>query len=218
MSISILKESDYTEWADQWKQYLAFYKTELPESQYKNTFSRLIAENGDLSGFVIRHEEGGKIVGLAHYFTHQNAWTDKPVCYLNGKSSSPHVDSRSSRTSHTHTNSPVSSWPNMTRHNTVSNYIDAPSNHYRSLRRLLHKGKGLWSKTHYGNVRRRWEIRLYKSLLDNSTYQYYREKIIRYTRDHGVHLLPDGAVWYEQLKLFTRREVSLSWWRFELCG
>ncbi len=85
MSVGPLKKSDYAEWSEVWRQYLEFYSTILPESQYKNTFSRIIASDGDLHAFVIR-DESGKIFGLSHYLFHQSSWTDKPVCYLNGNS------------------------------------------------------------------------------------------------------------------------------------
>jgi hypothetical protein len=85
MSISTLTADDFDGWAPIWRQYLAFYKTELPESQYRNTFQRIIDPSGDLEAFVLR-DDNGHIFGLCHYFFHQSAWTDKAVCYLNGKS------------------------------------------------------------------------------------------------------------------------------------
>ena len=84
MSVGTLKEGDYAEWSEVWRQYLEFYETVLPESQHKDTFSRIIAPDGNLHAFVIR-DESGKILGLSHYLFHQSTWTDKPVCYLNGK-------------------------------------------------------------------------------------------------------------------------------------
>lgn len=84
MSIDVLKESDYAQWAETFRLYLEFYETTKPESQYKNTWSRILDPEGDLHAFVIRSEDGN-ILGLAHYLYHSDTWSAKPVCYLNGK-------------------------------------------------------------------------------------------------------------------------------------
>jgi len=88
MSISILQESDYEDWAELWRQYLEFYKTVLPETQYMNTWSRIRDKSGEFYAFVIR-DDGGRLVGLAHYLFHANLWSSKPSCYLNGIEDSP---------------------------------------------------------------------------------------------------------------------------------
>ena len=84
MSIDVLKESDYAQWAETWRLYLEFYETTLPESQYKNTWSRILAPDGDLNALIIRTQDGN-ILGLAHYLYQSSSWSAKPVCYLNGK-------------------------------------------------------------------------------------------------------------------------------------
>jgi GNAT superfamily N-acetyltransferase len=81
-TIAPIVEADYEVWSRLWQKYLEFYETVLPDSQYKNTFSRLISPTGDLHGFLIR-DESGKAVGLAHYLYHSSAWTEKAYCYLN---------------------------------------------------------------------------------------------------------------------------------------
>lgn len=84
MSVSRIVASDFDQWLGLFRQYIAFYKSTIPEEQYQNTFNRIIAPDGDLSGFVIR-EEDGTLNGLAHYLFHTSSWSDKPVCYLNGE-------------------------------------------------------------------------------------------------------------------------------------
>lgn len=84
MSIDTLQEGDYAQWSELWRQYLEFYKTTLPGSQYTNTWSRLLNPHGDLHAFVLRDNEG-RLIGLAHYLFHTGSWSDKPVCYLNGE-------------------------------------------------------------------------------------------------------------------------------------
>jgi hypothetical protein len=84
MSIANLTADDFAGWSEVWRQYLAFYKTELPESQYRETFARIIDPDGNLAAFVLK-DESGKIRGLSHYLFHQSSWTHLQVCYLNGK-------------------------------------------------------------------------------------------------------------------------------------
>jgi GNAT superfamily N-acetyltransferase len=75
--------ADYLSWSKLWQGYLTFYHTTLPESQYKNTFDRLIDPNGDLFGHLLVSSIDGRSVGLAHYLYHANAWTPARHCYLN---------------------------------------------------------------------------------------------------------------------------------------
>ena len=84
MSVGTLKDADFAEWSEVWRQYLEFYETTLPATQHKNTFARILDPSGDLEALVIRDPESNKILGLSHYLFHQSSWTDKPVCYLNG--------------------------------------------------------------------------------------------------------------------------------------
>lgn len=84
MTVDTLMSSEYETWAKIWRQYLEFYETSLPESQYKNTWSRIQDPSGDLYAFVAR-DDTGKIVGLAHYLWTIDSWSDKPQCYLNGR-------------------------------------------------------------------------------------------------------------------------------------
>jgi hypothetical protein len=89
MSVGLLSDGDYAEWSEIWRQYLEFYETTLPEEQYKNTWSRILAPDGDLHAFVLRDEQG-KIIGLSHYLFHCQSWSAKPDCYLNGKQVNTH--------------------------------------------------------------------------------------------------------------------------------
>lgn len=84
MSVSTLTKADWSQWQNLFRQYIAFYKASIPEAQYENTFNRIIDPNGDLNAFAIR-EEDGTLNGIAHYLFHTSSWSDKPVCYLNGK-------------------------------------------------------------------------------------------------------------------------------------
>jgi GNAT superfamily N-acetyltransferase len=101
--IPIDHTTDYEQWHALWKAYLEFYNTELPEEQYRDTFSRLVDPDGDLGGFVLvlandEDEDGDQkdvketrkptkctYIGLAHYLTHTSAWSPASTrhCYLN---------------------------------------------------------------------------------------------------------------------------------------
>ncbi|KAF9734445.1 hypothetical protein PMIN06_004640 [Paraphaeosphaeria minitans] len=82
MSVSTLTKADWTQWHHLFRQYIAFYKTSIPEAQYEKTFNRIIGPQGDLHAFALR-EESGTLNGIAHYLFHTSSWSDKPVCYLN---------------------------------------------------------------------------------------------------------------------------------------
>lgn len=64
-----------------WKDYLAFYKTSVPDEVYDVTFSRLLGDDPqEFSCFVA--EQDGHLVGLTHYLFHRHAWKIENTCYL----------------------------------------------------------------------------------------------------------------------------------------
>lgn len=76
-----LSRQDKTAWADMWRQYLAFYETEVAGTVYDSTFDRLLGDDPqDFSALLA--EIGGKPVGLVHYLFHRHAWKVENVCYL----------------------------------------------------------------------------------------------------------------------------------------
>jgi hypothetical protein len=91
ISITVLRESDFPEWSALWRQYLASDGgPELPDSQHRNTFSRIQAEDGDIRAIVIREpDDAGKIIGLSHYVMQPSPWSKQPICYMSGMYISP---------------------------------------------------------------------------------------------------------------------------------
>ena len=84
--IEFLEKSDYDEWSRLFHAYIAFYGTSLPDEQYEKTFARLLDEKSDLYGLVMRDaEDSKKLIGLAHFFPHQTAWSEKKIMHLNGE-------------------------------------------------------------------------------------------------------------------------------------
>ncbi|WP_299982875.1 GNAT family N-acetyltransferase [uncultured Ruegeria sp.] len=76
-----LRPDDRDQWAEMWRDYLAFYETEVSDAIYESTFARLLGNDPqDFSCFVA--EIDGQLVGLTHYLFHRHAWKVERVCYL----------------------------------------------------------------------------------------------------------------------------------------
>lgn len=81
LSIRHLRPGDRAQWQALWRDYLAFYETELPPHIYDSTFARLLGDDPrDFSALVA--EADGRLVGLAHFLFHRHAWKEEEVCYL----------------------------------------------------------------------------------------------------------------------------------------
>ncbi|WP_171174190.1 GNAT family N-acetyltransferase [Ruegeria sp. HKCCD8929] len=79
--IRALRPTDRPEWAELWRDYLAFYETAVPDEVYDSTFARLLGDDPqDFSCFVA--ELDGRLVGLTHYLFHRHAWKVENTCYL----------------------------------------------------------------------------------------------------------------------------------------
>lgn len=76
-----LRPADEAEWRALWSEYLAFYKTSVPEVVYASTFARLLGNDPQDFSCLIA-EVDGKPVGLAHYLFHRHGWKIENVCYL----------------------------------------------------------------------------------------------------------------------------------------
>lgn len=88
-----LRPDDETAWRALWRDYLAFYKTEVPEAVYETTFARLLGDDPhDFHGLIA--EVDGRPVGLAHYLFHRHAWKIENVCYLQDLYADPSVRGR----------------------------------------------------------------------------------------------------------------------------
>ena len=77
--ITKLHPEDRARWDELWRAYLGFYNTGFPDSQYEETWSRLMHGTA-LHGLAARQD--GAIIGITHYLFHASAWTTAPVCYL----------------------------------------------------------------------------------------------------------------------------------------
>jgi GNAT superfamily N-acetyltransferase len=76
-----LEPSDALEWRRLWRDYLEFYRTELPAAIYEASFARLTDPLvADYYGLVALRDN--RPVGLAHYIFHRHGWRIEEVCYL----------------------------------------------------------------------------------------------------------------------------------------
>ncbi|ORY78122.1 putative acetyltransferase [Protomyces lactucae-debilis] len=88
--LQLTKDSiSFETWQPLFKAYITFYKAELSDAQYTNTYSRLVDPSGDLFGFIAVDE--GVVIGLTHYLYHASSWTDKQYCYLNDLYVNPEI-------------------------------------------------------------------------------------------------------------------------------
>lgn len=90
LEIRPIAKADEREWRRLWKDYLAFYETEVSEEVYAITFERLLGSYpNDFNGLLAVID--GKPVGLTHYLFHRHAWKVENVCYLQDLYADPEV-------------------------------------------------------------------------------------------------------------------------------
>jgi len=81
LTIRPLEFQDEPQWRALWKAYLDFYESSVSEGVYKTYFIRLIDNDPqDFHGLVA--EQGGRLIGLAHYIFHRHGWKLENVVYL----------------------------------------------------------------------------------------------------------------------------------------
>lgn len=80
ITIRPLVAADRAAWTPLWRDYLAFYKTTLPEAIYDHSFVRLTGDDPSMGGFIA--ERDGQAIGIVHYVLHRTFWSEKEMCYL----------------------------------------------------------------------------------------------------------------------------------------
>jgi GNAT superfamily N-acetyltransferase len=80
-SVTPLTGADRDRWAELWRGYLTFYKTELPDEIYAHTWSRILDPAGPIYAFGVR-DDAGRLTGITHYLFHAHAWSLTEACYL----------------------------------------------------------------------------------------------------------------------------------------
>lgn len=79
LEVGPLHVEDRLRWTVLWRDYLAFYQTELPGGTYDETWRRILGDTA-LHGLAARRD--GQTAGITHFLFHGSAWTTAPVCYL----------------------------------------------------------------------------------------------------------------------------------------
>ena len=80
ITIRPLARTDRAAWEPLWQDYLAFYKTTIPDDVTDTTFARFFDDAEPMHALVA--ERDGEIVGIVHYIFHRSTWTKGPYCYL----------------------------------------------------------------------------------------------------------------------------------------
>ena len=81
LTVRTLTADDRPAWAEMWQDYLAFYKTSVPDPVYDSTFARLLGEDPQDFSCLLA-EQDNRLVGLTHYLFHRHAWKVENICYL----------------------------------------------------------------------------------------------------------------------------------------
>lgn len=81
LTIRPLAAADRPDWHRLWTGYLAYYKTQVPQTVYETTFSRLLP-GGDPDMGCRMALAGARPVGLVHFLFHRHCWHPEGVCYL----------------------------------------------------------------------------------------------------------------------------------------
>ncbi|MEQ8922785.1 MAG: GNAT family N-acetyltransferase [Roseovarius sp.] len=90
LAVRPLTRSDEADWRRLWRDYLAFYETEVSEEVRAIYFERLLGDDPqDYNGLVA--EVDGRLVGLTHYLFHRHGWKIENVCYLQDLYADPEV-------------------------------------------------------------------------------------------------------------------------------
>jgi GNAT superfamily N-acetyltransferase len=80
VTVRPLREADRAAWEPLWAGYLTFYQSVLPSDITEMTWSRFHHEGEQLYG--LGAEQGGMLIGFAHYLLHRSTWARHCYCYL----------------------------------------------------------------------------------------------------------------------------------------
>ena len=83
-TISLIQESEFSEWNSLWQKYLEFYESSVDSSVTEKTWKR-IHSSQDLIfcfGAYISIREQNKLVGFTNFLYHPTTWSREDYCYL----------------------------------------------------------------------------------------------------------------------------------------
>ncbi|MEP6886540.1 MAG: GNAT family N-acetyltransferase [Gammaproteobacteria bacterium] len=79
ISIAPLRASERSRWEQLWHEYQHFYGVALPAAVTEATWQRL--HEGRVRGLGAR-DSTDNLVGIVHFFFHEDTWSTEPACYL----------------------------------------------------------------------------------------------------------------------------------------
>lgn len=79
-TISALVLADHDDWIPLWRDYLAFYESELSDEVTAISFVRLV--RGDEMYGALARDDHGRAVGFVNWTTHSSTWNPSGYCYL----------------------------------------------------------------------------------------------------------------------------------------
>ncbi len=81
LAIRPIRADDRPGWQRLWREYLAFFDTDLPPAVHDATFARLLTDDRrEPRGLLAT--VAGQPVGLVHYIFHRHCWRVEDACYL----------------------------------------------------------------------------------------------------------------------------------------
>ena len=80
VAIRPVEAGDRKGWEPLWAGYLTFYETRLDAEVTAATWQRITG--GDAAMGALVADDGGALVGMAHFVVHPTTWTLTPACYL----------------------------------------------------------------------------------------------------------------------------------------
>jgi len=81
MKIRMAEARDEPRWRELWDGYTRFYEREPNETITRHTWARILDANSSVQA-IVAEDDGGRVIGIANYLTHENTSTLAPVCYL----------------------------------------------------------------------------------------------------------------------------------------
>jgi len=73
-------KTEFSQWKSLWDLYLDFYETVLQSGHTEQLWERIL--DPERSAICHVAERNSHLVGLVHFFPHEDTWNARPICYL----------------------------------------------------------------------------------------------------------------------------------------
>ena len=82
VSVRPVLPEDKDQWLRLWRDYNAFYGSNVADEVTEATWERIIASRGDIGCIVACEWPDGAVLGFINYIIHPRTWSTTDVCYL----------------------------------------------------------------------------------------------------------------------------------------